>query len=109
MSNIKTIAILNPTTVATSPVMTPIPKPTLVNTQFKPVAKPSTQETPPFKTITLNQTPIVPIKSYIIQPETKLPPLPPSPIKNPATSSMMDFLPLIGLGVIGLFVLSRNQ
>jgi hypothetical protein len=109
MSQIKTIAVLTPNPVAKAPIMTPIPKPTLVNTQFTPVAKPTTQQTPPFQTISLIPTPIKTQKIEIINPDTKLPPLPPSPIKTGGKPTLTDFLPVVGLGIIALFILNRNQ
>lgn len=96
MSQIKTIAILNPT-----PKMTPIEKPTIKNTQFKPVPKPIFQEKPKFPTINL------------------FPPVPPKPVEvdtvkpanalKPKSLNFEDYLPLVALGVIGLFVMSRNN
>lgn len=81
--------------------MIQIQKPTIPNTQFKPVSKPIFQETPKFEKINL------------------LPPKPPQPIDvdklkpqpiagKPKPIQMEDFIPLVALGVIGLFVMYRN-
>ena len=100
MSNIKTIAFLNPTTVATTPTMTQIAKPTLPNTKFKPVSKPFTQEAPSFKTISMNPT------TPTIQPIEKI--VPKTVVPSPKEITMTEYLPLLGLVIIGGFVMSRN-
>lgn len=101
MSNIKTIAFLNPTTVATTPTMTQIAKPTLPNTKFKPVSKPFTQEAPSFKTISMNPTPPPPTPTI-----EKL--VPKTVVPSPKEPTMTEYLPLLGLVIIGGFVMSRN-
>jgi hypothetical protein len=108
MSEIKSIVVMNPNQTPQAPIMRPVPKPKLVNTHFRPVSKPSTQQVPPFQTISMIPAPITRQDIEIIQPETKLPPLPPSIIKT-GTSSLVDFLPVIGLGIVALFVIGRNQ
>lgn len=97
MSSIETIAVLNPT-----PVMTQIAKPTVPNTQFKPVAKPIIQEKPKFPTI--NLFPPVPPKPVEVE-KVK-----PSNIEKPKpTLKIEEFLPLVALGGIAFFILSRNN
>jgi len=95
MSSIKSMAILNPT-----PVMTQIAKPTIPNTQFKPVSKPIFQEQPKYQTINL------------------FPPIPPKPIEvdnvkpsisKPKSPSIEEYLPLVALGGIAFLILSRNN
>jgi hypothetical protein len=97
MSEIKSIVVMNPNQTPQAPIMKPIPKPTLVNTQFTPVSKPTTQQAPPFETISMI-TPQIKIKEVeMIAPmET-----------SPKSPSMTDYLPLISLGVIGLLILNR--
>ena len=89
MLNGKTMVILNPTTVAMSPIMTPIPNPTLENTQFKPVQKPSTQELTPFQTDSMKTTipAIKPIATIAPQ----------SPPIRPTIKPIITEYPLVGL------------
>lgn len=82
--------------------MTQIAKPTIQNTQFKAVAKPVLQEKPKFPTIILippspaKQVEVPTIKlTDVIQPKSSL--------------KLEDYLPLVNLGVIVLFVMSRNN
>ena len=87
MSQIKPLGVL--------PVMTPIAKPTIKNTKFKPVPKPTLP--------TINLFPPSPPKP--VEVET----VKPSTVLKPRTLKMEDYLPLVALGVIGLFVMSRNN
>ena len=95
MSAIKTIQVLTPNPIVVKqPIMTQIAKPTLPNTQFKPVPKPTTPAVPPFPRPT-------------IQPITTTQPVA-TPAKIPTTPTLTEYLPLITLVVIGGFILSRN-
>jgi hypothetical protein len=96
MSEIKSIVVMNPNQTPQAPIMKPIPKPTLVNTQFTPVPKPTTQASPQFPTISMIPTPIKIKKVETI-----------APMETPPKASIMDYLPLISLGVIGLLILNR--
>lgn len=89
MTTINPIGVLNQT-----PVMTPIAKPTIKNTKFKPVPK-------PIATINLfPPSPPKPVEVETVKPENAL---------KPRTLKMEDYLPLVALGVIGLFVMSRSN
>lgn len=86
MSQIKPLGVL--------PVMTPIAKPTIKNTKFKPVPK-------PIATINLfPPSPPKPVEVDTVKPANAL---------KPKSLNIEDYLPLVALGVIGLFVMSRNN
>ena len=90
MSTIKSIAVLNPT-----PIMTPIAKPTIKNTKFKPVPKPT------LPTINLfPPSPPKPVEVDTVKPANAL---------KPKSLKFEEYLPLVALGVIALFVMSRNN
>ena len=82
--------------------MTPIAKPTIANTQFKLVQKPTVQAVPPFETIKLRPTIQTAPTTQPIATPTKLLSPPPTP------PTMTDYLPLLGLVIIGGFIMSRN-
>ena len=85
--------------------MTPIAKPTIANTQFKLVQKPTVQAVPPFETIKLRPTIQTAPTTQPIATPTKLLSPPPTP---PTPPTMTEYLPLLGLVIIGGFIMSRN-
>ena len=80
---------IKPLSVSNQSVMTPIAKPTIKNTKFRPVAKPVIQEKPNFGTIEKVK---------------------PANIDKPKpTLKIEEYLPLVALGVIAIFIVSRNN
>lgn len=80
--------------------MIQVAKPTIPNTQFKPVSKPVFQETPVFKKINL----LPPTPPQPTQVETIKPPL----VVKTKPTQMEDILPFVCLAVVAFFVMSRN-
>lgn len=87
---------------APTPGMTLIQKPVSPNTQFRPVPKPTVQEKPSFQVINL----FPPIPPKHIEVDT----VKPANITKPKKAlKLEDTLPVVALGIIVLFVMSRNK